>query len=80
MGEPKDGYFPGQAIRRRTPLRLTINDLFELMEKRLRRYNPAHFKIKYDGTGSYPVQFEYNDLGIQNEEDLIVIKDLKLLK
>jgi hypothetical protein len=80
MGAPKDGYSPGQAVRRRTPLRVTIPGLFDLIEKRLLHLNPAHFKLKYDKTGSYPVQFEYNDPGAQNEEDLVVIKDLKLLK
>jgi hypothetical protein len=80
MGAPKDGYFTGQAVRQRTPLRVTIPGLFDLIEKRLKHLNPAHFKIKYDETGSYPVQFEYNDPAVKNEEDLVVIKDLKLLK
>jgi hypothetical protein len=79
-GEPKDGFLPGQAVRRRTPLRITIPGLFGMIEKRLLHLNPAHFKIKYDETGSYPVQFEYNDPGARNEEDLVVIKDLKLIK
>ncbi len=80
MGAAKDGYFPGQSVRQRTPLRITIPGFFDLIEKRLKHLNPAHFKIKYDETGSYPVQFEYNDPGVQHEEDLVVIKDLKLLK
>jgi hypothetical protein len=79
-GEPRDGYSLGQAVRKRTPLRVSIDGLFERIEKQLRTGSPEHFKIKYDKTGSYPVQFEYNDPGIQNEEDLIVIKDLKILE
>jgi hypothetical protein len=76
MGAPRDGYSVGQAVRKRTPLRVSIDGLFERIEKQLRTQNPAHFKIKYEA-GVYPVRLEYDNPALNNEESLILIKDLK---
>lgn len=79
LGERKDGYSPGQAVRGRTPLRLSIHGLFEMIERRLKTGNPAHFKIKYDDKLGHPLKFEYDDPALKGEETRIEVKDYKRL-
>lgn len=77
VGNPRNGYSPKQAVRRRTSLRTTIPDLFELIEKKLRTFDNSHFKIKYDDKQGHPIRFEYDDPQHKGEETLIVVKDFK---
>lgn len=79
LGQRKEGYAPGQAVRRRTPLRVSVSGLFETIEKRLKSGNPAHFKIKYDDKLGYPLKFEYDDPALKGEESKIELKDFKRL-
>jgi hypothetical protein len=80
LGERRSGYSRGQAVRKRTPLRLSVSGLFEMIDKRLKSGNPAHFKIKYDDKIGYPLQFEYDDPAQKNEEIRIQVRDFKRLK
>lgn len=80
LGESGAGYSPGQSVRKRTPLRVTIPGLFQFMEKRLRRGNSVHFKIKYDTTYGYPTLFEYDDPALKGEEIRLQLKDFKRLE
>lgn len=79
LGQRKEGYAPGQAVRRRTPLRVSISGLFETIEKRLKSGDSGHFKIKYDDKLGYPLKFEYDDPALKGEESKIELKDFRRL-
>ncbi len=79
LGQPREGYTQGQPVRRRTPLRVTIDDLFERIEKQLKIGNAPYLKIKYDDKSGYPVQFEYADPARSAERFKILLKDFKPL-
>jgi hypothetical protein len=80
LGEPRGGYSRGQAVRKRTPLRVSVPGLFEMIDKRFKSGNPAHFKIKYDDKLGYPLKFEYDDPALKGEETGIELKDFRRLK
>jgi hypothetical protein len=77
LGEPRDGFSRGQSIRRRSPIRVTMDGLFEMIEKRL-KITPAT-KIKYDDKLGYPVLFEYADSSLGGGHAKIELKDFKRL-
>lgn len=79
LGQRKEGYAPGQAVRGRTPLRVSIHGLFEMIEQRLKSGNPDHFKIKYDDKLGHPLKFEYDDPALKGEETRIELKEFRLL-
>ncbi|HEY3487212.1 MAG TPA: DUF6174 domain-containing protein [Gammaproteobacteria bacterium] len=78
-GSPRDGYSYGQAVRRRTPLRITVPKLFQYIEKQLRIHNHSYFKIKYDATDGHPLRIEFDDPALKNEESLILVEKLQRL-
>jgi hypothetical protein len=80
LGDARAGYTPGQAVRKRTPMRVTVPGLFEFIEKKLRRGNAAFFKVKYDDKAGYPLRFEYDDPALKGEEIRIELKNIKRLE
>ncbi|HEX5056324.1 MAG TPA: DUF6174 domain-containing protein [Gammaproteobacteria bacterium] len=78
-GGPRDGFVKGQSIRRRSPLRVTVDGLFEVIEKRLKISSPAQVKIKYDDKLGYPALFEYVDSSLKDGHAKIELKNFKRL-
>jgi hypothetical protein len=79
LGQPRNGYAQGQAVRGRTPLRVTIDGLFERIEKQIKIGNGPYLKLKYDAKNGYPTHFEYADPARSGEQFKILLKDFKLL-
>lgn len=82
LGEGADGYSSGQAVRKRSPLRVTMPDLFRFIEQKLRRAgdNGADFKTKYDAKTGHLLRFEYADSESKDGKARLEVKDFKRLE
>jgi hypothetical protein len=63
----------------RSSLSITIPFLFDRIDAALRLYPSATFHWEFDPVDGHPTRFEYDDLGIQDEQSVIIVKDFEHL-
>ena len=78
LGEPRDGYRPGDSVTISTRLRSTIDELFDDLEHTIRYATEnTDLKVDYDGEYGFPTLISYDRPDWEDEQSRLVVSDFK---
>jgi hypothetical protein len=81
LGEARDGYFPGDILHIETPLRRTIDEIFEVLESTIRRASSeAIIRVEYDSELGFPSIIEYDNPHWHHDESRLVVTNFRARK
>jgi hypothetical protein len=77
LGPARDGYARGDRVRVDSHLKVTVEQLFELLERRIAGLGPGtHLTIAYDATWGFPTLIDFDQPDQEDEQSRLVVSDL----